>query len=204
MKNNSEKPNLRKAQAEERRRQILETTLAVFAAKGFDGTSIKDIAQAAGISQGLMYHYFAGKEDLLRATVEYHSFIPQLCQILNNASQLSIEKVFENIANGFMDLLYKKKMLVSLLIREIEANSEVKKAWSNLCQEGVSLIQKYLEAHIASGELRPHNTEVTARNLFAIVFMYHFTGDVFQSSPVTRSQFIEATLSNLMRGIENR
>ncbi len=51
----------------ESRRRIIESALALFAEHGYEKTSIKLIAQHAGISQGLMYNYFAGKDELLKA-----------------------------------------------------------------------------------------------------------------------------------------
>lgn len=50
--------------------KILATTLDLFSKKGFDNTSISDIAKAAGISKGLTYNYFKSKDDLLEQTLE--------------------------------------------------------------------------------------------------------------------------------------
>jgi len=47
---------------EERRTQILEHALILFATKGLAATKISDIAEASGIAQGLLYHYFPSKE----------------------------------------------------------------------------------------------------------------------------------------------
>lgn len=49
---------------DERREQILTNALILFAAKGLSATKITDISAAAGISQGLMYHYFRSKEEI--------------------------------------------------------------------------------------------------------------------------------------------
>src|SRR5262249_32958953 len=50
---------------ERRRQQILDGALEVFASKGFEKATIKDIAAAAGIaSPALIYHYFKDKEDV--------------------------------------------------------------------------------------------------------------------------------------------
>jgi AcrR family transcriptional regulator len=197
------KQNLRKTQADERRLQILETALKVFASNGFKGTSIKDIAEAAGISQGLMYHYFTSKENLLEATVEYHSFLPQLRNILSDAGQRPIGEVFKDIASGFLDMLDNKALLIRILMQEVQSNIVVRNAWANLCREGASLLQKYLESQIRNGELRPHNSEVTARFLIGAIFMYHFTQDIFQSSRVKREEFVKEALNNLLRGISS-
>src|SRR5579862_1579763 len=56
---------------EDRRSQILEGALKMFAEKGFKGATNKNIAEAAGgISPGLIYWYFKSKEELLFALIE--------------------------------------------------------------------------------------------------------------------------------------
>jgi len=51
--------------------RILEAAIAVFGERGFQVTTIKDIASGAGISSGSLYTYFSDKDDLFRAAVEY-------------------------------------------------------------------------------------------------------------------------------------
>ena len=55
----------RKEQKEERRKQILMTALDLFVSKGYYDTKITDIAAAVPMSTGLLFHYFASKEELL-------------------------------------------------------------------------------------------------------------------------------------------
>jgi AcrR family transcriptional regulator len=58
------------AQKEIRRWQILQAGLKVFAQKGFAAAGMKEVAEAAGVSYGLAYHYFASKDVLFSALVE--------------------------------------------------------------------------------------------------------------------------------------
>jgi AcrR family transcriptional regulator len=55
---------IREDQKEKRRQEILFAGLSLFISKGYSGTTIKDIAGAVGMSAGLMFHYFASKEEL--------------------------------------------------------------------------------------------------------------------------------------------
>ena len=57
--------NRQRREASERR--ILAAASETFARHGYDGASVRAIAGAAGVAQGLMYSYFGGKDDLLRA-----------------------------------------------------------------------------------------------------------------------------------------
>lgn len=54
----------------ERRRQLLRIGLEVFSNTPYDAVSIDDIAEAAGISKGLLYHYWSGKREFYAAVVE--------------------------------------------------------------------------------------------------------------------------------------
>lgn len=58
-------PTRRERQAQETRTKLVEAALDLFSRQGVDSTSIKDIGREAGVAQGLLYHYFAGKDDLL-------------------------------------------------------------------------------------------------------------------------------------------
>ncbi|HUY77458.1 MAG TPA: TetR/AcrR family transcriptional regulator [Ktedonobacterales bacterium] len=57
----------------DRRQQILEAALAVFAEQGFDGATTKDIAARAEVTHGLIYFYFDSKEDLFLAAFEHEA-----------------------------------------------------------------------------------------------------------------------------------
>lgn len=60
---------------EERRKEILDAAIKVFSEKGYEKTSITDIAKSINIAQGLCYRYFASKEDLFDAALEEYSDI---------------------------------------------------------------------------------------------------------------------------------
>ncbi|BCH21094.1 TetR family transcriptional regulator [Mesorhizobium sp. L-8-10] len=64
----------------ERVAQILEASARIFASKGYDGTSMRDISESCGISKSLLYHHFQSKDELYTrvaqtATQELYSFV---------------------------------------------------------------------------------------------------------------------------------
>ena len=54
----------------ERREQILDAANALFAERGYDEVSIEDIASAAGVTRGLVHHYFGGRKEVYLALLE--------------------------------------------------------------------------------------------------------------------------------------
>jgi AcrR family transcriptional regulator len=60
----------RRLPVDERRAQLLELGLELFSARPYDAISIDEIAEGAGVSKGLLYHYFGGKKAFYVATVD--------------------------------------------------------------------------------------------------------------------------------------
>lgn len=58
---------------EERKQEIIETAMCLFNEKGYEKTSIADIAKAIGVAQGLCYRYFPSKEALFDCTVDQYA-----------------------------------------------------------------------------------------------------------------------------------
>lgn len=65
----TETPRSTRLEVDERRRQLIKVGGRLFSDRSFDDISIGDIAEAAGVSKGLLYHYFPSKRDFYVATV---------------------------------------------------------------------------------------------------------------------------------------
>jgi AcrR family transcriptional regulator len=63
-------PTYRRLDPAQRREQILDAAGALFAARAYDEVSIEDIASAAGVTRGLVHHYFGGRNDVYVALLE--------------------------------------------------------------------------------------------------------------------------------------
>jgi TetR/AcrR family transcriptional regulator len=64
--------------AEDRRRQLIDTALDVFASKGFDGTTTKEIATAAGVTEAVIFRHFPSKHALYMAVLDFKA---QSCEL---------------------------------------------------------------------------------------------------------------------------
>src|SRR3974377_150047 len=58
--------------ASDRRRQLVEAALEVFSRKGFGGTTTKEIAAAAGVTEAIIFRHFPTKSDLYNAVLDHH------------------------------------------------------------------------------------------------------------------------------------
>jgi AcrR family transcriptional regulator len=165
----------RRQQAEARRVQLIDTALEVFAAKGLDAATVKDLSEAAGVAEGLLYHYFRSKEDLLRAALERHYFLPELRRLASPDRDRPAGEVLLEVGRGFAAMLREHRPLLRVMVREAPTNPAVAERVERAQREGVRLLSEYLESRVAAGELRPHDTRATARLLLYAVLMAHLT-----------------------------
>src|ERR671915_2009203 len=113
----------------DRREDILQASLHLFAEKGFHGTSMRDIARSADITEGLIYHYFENKRDLFRAIIDEYSFLPLLRTLPDLAEQLDLRGLLIVLARVFFDVLRQNAQLTRLLLQEIQVFPEEKEAF---------------------------------------------------------------------------
>jgi AcrR family transcriptional regulator len=165
--------NLRQQQAAAQRDHLVDTALTLFAEHGYDATSIKQIATAAGVAVGLLYHYFPSKSEVLRAIGERHSFLPELRKLLLVEHGEASAQVLQDVAESFSALLNRKEALFRLMMRESQGNPEVAARLQAVVEEGIATLAAYLETRIQVGELLPHNTSLTARLLLGTVVTTH-------------------------------
>ncbi|MQA99208.1 MAG: TetR family transcriptional regulator [Actinobacteria bacterium] len=116
-------------QRRDRREDILQASLHLFAERGFHGTSMRDIAREADITEGLIYHYFESKRDLFGAIIEEHSFLPLLRTLPDLAAQLDLRGLLIVLARGFFDVLRNNTELTRLLLQEVQVFPEEKEAF---------------------------------------------------------------------------
>lgn len=79
---------------EERRKQILSAAVKIFAVRGFANTKISDIASAADLSYGLVYHYFKTKDDIFTELIaQAHGHFTGALELASEYEATPLEKI---------------------------------------------------------------------------------------------------------------
>lgn len=117
-------PEQNERMRDERREQIMASALSLFATRGLGSTKISDIANAAGISQGLLYHYFASKEAI------YVELIRESFERMNAAAT--------GLAGSSMTPREKMENAIEGLLAEVEENEQFAHHVLLIAQAGIS------------------------------------------------------------------
>ena len=187
-------PTRREQQAQERRNQLIDTALALFAEKGLDATTVKDVAEAAGVAQGLIYHYFRSKEELFYAVIERDNPLPQVRELMAAISCRPAVEALPELATQAYALMQSKRLLLRMVLREALTHPEVLGRVGILRERGFALLAGYLATRVAAGELRPHDTEAAAISFLTPLFVLNLLG-------LPGEPFLSAMVENLLRGI---
>jgi TetR/AcrR family transcriptional repressor of mexJK operon len=166
----------------ERRQQIIDGALRVFAQKGFAQATIKDIAQAAGIgSPGLIYHYFADKNDLLRQIFATQVPIAALLENPATLFDLPVRAGLLLLAQSFLQILQKRAFIdrLKLLLGEVTHQPDLLAVATELGPVRVlGLLAAYLERQMDAGVLRRMEPAVAVRCFMGPLVLYILTREV--------------------------
>src|SRR5947209_3067468 len=119
-------PVRRREQAERRRGQLLDAAMWTFGSKGLEAASMRDVATAAGVTPGLLYHYFDSKESLAVAVVAERGFLPELRQLLSRSTGRPAAVVLPEVLSGFSALLAERSELVALFVSGAVGNERIR------------------------------------------------------------------------------
>jgi TetR/AcrR family fatty acid metabolism transcriptional regulator len=140
----------------EKRRAILHAAVRVFAEKGYHGCRIADVARAANVAYGLVYHYFRNKDELLESVFaeQWTIFINALAAI--DAGQGNAADKIASIFGFVFDVFKTAPSAVRVLILEVTRTPQGLRAGSTreTFEKAVTLVADVVKQGQARGELR--------------------------------------------------
>lgn len=131
----------------ERKEQIMRAAIKVFAANGFKQTKVSLIAKEAGISHGLVYHYFNSKEEVLYESLEWAVRLDETRKYLNELSESPLSPL-EKIRKFTKFALLSSDSLSNDLFRLLQHLKEMEEIPDQIIEFTKSLETFYIEFFI--------------------------------------------------------
>ena len=137
--------------------QIMEAAEKLFADHGFAGTSVRDIAETAGVNLAMISYYFGSKEKLMEAMFEHRGqhLKLQLQSILLNSDMTSNQKV-EKLIDEYIDRIFQKQCFHKVMIREQMMNNggPIAEQIAQLKQTNQSLFKQIIQEGQKKGDFK--------------------------------------------------
>jgi AcrR family transcriptional regulator len=148
---------------------LLRIAVQVFNERGYDGTSMDDLARRLGITKAAIYYHVASKEELLRLGMD--RALDGLSEVADAvlASTASAVDRLEHLVRGSVEVLVDRLPFVTLLLR-VRGNTETERAALERRRAADHLAVRLVEEAVAEGDLRPDtHPPTTGRLLFGMV-----------------------------------
>lgn len=156
----------------DKREHILVTAEELFAVKGFDGTSVRDIANQAGVNLAMISYYFGSKENLLKELIEFRfrSSIAALEERTKDQVQSPWEKI-EWIIDFYVDRIVNNRRFHSIMSQEYntDRSKEIKELITTIKMQNLERVKKIIADGQQAGVFRQIDVEMTLATLMGTI-----------------------------------
>ena len=137
----------------DKRKLILDAAIRVFAEHGYHGARVGDIAEDAGVAHGLLYHYFASKDDVLRTIfLENWGALIARFRAVEASPEPAPEKL-EGIAKILLRTWRNDPALVTVMVREVARSQQLQDRVDEV-REAFAIVERVIVEGQASGHFR--------------------------------------------------
>ncbi|GAA1550466.1 hypothetical protein GCM10009678_36720 [Actinomadura kijaniata] len=188
----------------ERREQLLTIGRTLFAERGLDGTSVEEIAAAAGVSKPVVYEHFGGKEGLYAVVVdrEFEKLLGLVTEALNSA--IHYRSKLEKAALALLEYIEEHPDGFRILVRDSHGGTGTG-SYASLLSEIAGEVE-----HLMAQELDRHDYDDKFAPMYAqmLVGMVALTGQWWLDARRPKREEVAAHVVNLawngLSGLEPR
>ncbi len=108
----------------ETRKRIVEAAYRCFSRKGFLGSTTKEIAREAGVSEVTLFRYFRSKEELFEEVLKSYSVLPNLKKLKGKRGK---EEALRELAKEILNSLKERKEFLKILLSEVSSSQNSQK-----------------------------------------------------------------------------
>ena len=166
-----------------RREQILRVATRLFARQGFQGTTTKEIAHHAGVTEALIFRHFASKEDLYWAVIQSKikgASSPRERMRQNLAVSGTDAEVLAGVAREILERRAKDQNLSRLLLYSALENHRLSHRFFRTYAAGhYEVLAEYIRGRIAEGGFRPIDPLLAARGFLGMIIYHSWVQELF-------------------------
>lgn len=192
---------------EDRRQQIVAVAAELFASKGFSGTTTKEIAEGAGVSEAIIFRHFASKDQLYAAILDFkvkQGTERMKAQLEEAASRKDDRAFFGSLAFEMLDFHSKDRTFMRLLLFSALEGHELSNIFFDSTARDIkNHIRKYIKQRTSDGAFRAIDPAVAARAFVGMVLhqvqarIIFGDADVRQSNRQIADRFVEIFLNGV-------
>lgn len=183
------------------RETIIDSATKLFSVKGFEGTSVRQIASDAGVNVAMINYYFDSKEKLFETIVEHRGkFLEAIFTALVSNTELTpIEKI-EIVIDKTIERKFSNRLFHHLLHRELSLTHrpELGDAISNILLKNMNAVKKIIQQGIRDGSFNEVDIELTLTTILGTIH-YLLVSDIMCQKILGKKSGFNAFESKTLR-----
>lgn len=186
-----------------KQKALLQAALRLFATKGYEVTTTREIAAAAGCAEGLIHRYFKGKAGLLTALVEYHVTEERVEMRHGLQPAANLEEEFLQLVDWEIEYLWKSRDFLRIFISRALVDPSLGGVISRaVLSSRTQAVMERLKRHRKCARLPQEELEVLARSVGVFGLVFGFMRPVVLRQERTQARKMATTLAAmLVRGL---
>ncbi|HEX9285428.1 MAG TPA: TetR/AcrR family transcriptional regulator [Nitrospirales bacterium] len=180
----SQQTKTKKSSGRERQASIISAAASLFAQKGFNGTTTREIARTAGISEALLFRYFPTKRALYAAILAEKVQLSQLLATVDEAAKKHDDvRVFTLIASFRIHRGADPSLLRLLLFSALEGHELSDMFFRNRHRVFYDYLAGYIARRTGEGAFRKVDPLLAAQSFVGMIVYHRLLHEIFKVSP---------------------
>ena len=164
----------------ERRQRILAEASRCFAARGFSGTTTRELAAGAGVTEAALYRYFPSKEALYSALIDEKIEASQPLATLEKVAGSGERALLEHVARSLLRSADADPHLLRILLyTALEGHALADSFMQKRVYALRGFLGEYFERRMREGAFRALDPQLAARGFLGMIVHYLISRDVF-------------------------
>jgi AcrR family transcriptional regulator len=188
----------------ETRARILKTAERLFARQGFDGTTTRDLAQAAGVAEGTLFRYFENKKAIL-VEVATQGWIEILTDLLTEFSEMGSYKAVAQVMRRRMLNLHQNADMLRVCFMEAQFHADLRdRIQSEVINKMTDVAEAFFQTAMEQGIYRPMNPRIVARVFLGMFAVAGFSDETIMeptASPQAMQEMAEGLADIFLNGV---
>ena len=153
-----------------RREQIVEAATRVFAEKGFRRATTREVARAAGVSEGTIYNYFEDKDALLMAILESLNETERRAEDFEEGMATDFEGFLRDYLSRRMSLIWENREVFRVVLSEMLVNAELRELYlRRVVEPTMRIAEENFRSRMERGEVRHTDAPLATRSVAGAV-----------------------------------
>lgn len=188
----------------ETRTKILQAAQKLFARKGFDGTTTKDLARKAGVAEGTIFRHFSNKKAIL-IELATEGWVDILTDLLTELSEMASYKAVAQVMRRRMLNMKQNVDLMRICFFEAQFHPELRdRIQSEVIAKMTDVAEAFVETAMEKGVYRKMNSQIVARVFVGMFAIAGFSEDTMlegDADPQAMKEMAEGLADIFLNGV---